>query len=218
MIWTECMPDVDGSAIDGAIVLVEDDPSLLEACRTLQRMRPSIHALAIVPKEGFFPSVRSLSGAGKKVLGLTWSAGLAEHRLSGPDERYDIVMRADLYDGSCLFGKPAFCLLSRTSTGWKDVPWTPSVLIDRSYPKLSMDYISRWGNPPRMIVPPSDGCMGDCGIAGRPDLVLAMVGSCEILDRWKLHPLEELLPSDPVLIKAAASEERSTSIRSQNAR
>lgn len=184
MIWTECMPDVDGSAIDGAIVLVEDDPSLLEAGMALSRMHRCIDCVSVVLKGSLLSKTRELSSAGRNVLAIAWRSEFTEGRTPGRS----IVASFPHYEGSHVFGRPSLCVLSANGRTWGSVPDRPKVRIDEGYPKICERYLEAMGNGSVKVDGPG------------ADLLLRMIRTVDTLEEG-YDPIDTVLMDEPVLVE-----------------
>ncbi len=194
MIRTELVleKDWEGPKEVVKVLLVEDDPRLYTIGRMLEHKHCKKACLSVVSRHDMFHRLRDLTSKGMSPVALVWSADLEEERLSGFGEDLQVIGRVDYYDEEALFGRPTLTLLSRGNTDWRGIVQGSRVLLDRSYPQLSTDYIISHlpGSIPVIQ-----------GETGGYDLELTMLYGSELLDSKGYFPLDRVFGSVPVLVQ-----------------
>lgn len=194
MIRTELMLEKgrNGLRSEGKVLLVEDDPRLYSLGRMLERKHCRDACMSVVSRHEMFHKLRDLTSRGMSPVALVWSADLEEERLSGSGEDLQVMGRVEYYDDEALFGKPTLTLLSKSALDWKCIVRGLKVLLDRTYPNISMDYVKAQlpGSVP-IIKGEQEGY----------DLIISMLNGSELLDNTGLIPMERVFGSEPLLIK-----------------
>lgn len=200
MVFTESVLDI-GEELKGAVLLVPDDPRLLELGRFIEKECGHMKCLSVLPDGSGRDLLYALRDIPLRAFGLLWRADLEEELLSGSGPEAEVLCRVPYHDPESLFGRPALCLLSRHGPSWRDLPKVPSIALDRRYPNLARDYLRYWSGAYRLIGSDIEGPIGWQGPFVGADLALSLVGSPEILERTDFRPLDRILDSDPVLIR-----------------
>jgi hypothetical protein len=189
MIWTEDMPYVGEERIERTIVLVQDDPRLMEASESLFGMHDGSCCLSVVEGPSIFHVLSTLADIGKDVIGIVWRSHYKESRLGQGAPLLSVMERIRFYDPHMLFGRPTICVLTRGLKDWGSVPGTPRVRLDDRYPNICKDFIRSMGSDLEIVE------------AGDADLTLAMVRSDDIIDQG-LYPLDRILDDDLLVLRS----------------
>lgn len=193
MIRTELVleKEWEGLVEVGKVLLVEDDPRLYTIGRMLERKHCRNACMSVVSRHEMFHKLRDLTSRGMDPIALVWSADLEEERLAGSGEDLKVIGCVEYYDEEALFGRPTLTLLSKGNIDWSGLFQGSRVLLDKSYPKLSTDYII--SHLPRSV-PILQEEPGGC------DLELTMLYGSELLDSKGYFPLDRVFGSVPVLV------------------